>query len=109
MLTANTQPAFHESFEEAAAEPARCRAAIADYAKRRRFSFWCAVASSVCALAAFAASGFADSRRGAAGVIAGMGFAAAMIWTVAIKLNSDFRVLKAFDQRYKDRAGRHVN
>ncbi len=60
-------------------------------------------------LVAFAVTGFVDSRRGAVGAMVGMGFATAMLWTVAIKLNSDFRALKAFGQVYKNRAGKHVN
>jgi hypothetical protein len=98
---------FDKWFAETAADPARRRAAIADYSKRRTLLFWCAVASSVCALAFFAVSIFATSKSGDAGG-ASLGFSAAVMWMIGMKTDSDLRMLKMFDQFYKDRDDSHV-
>ncbi len=99
---------FDKWFAETAADPARRRAAIADYSKRRTILFWCAVASSLCALAVFAISIFSTSKHGDAGGVAGMGFSAAILWIIAMKFDSDLRMLKMYDQFYKDRDDSHV-
>ena len=86
---------FDKWFEETAADPARRRAAIADYSRRRIILFWCAVLSSVCAIAIFLVP---SHHPGGEGMV---GFLAAMMWIVGMKVDSDLRVLKMIDKFYR--------
>jgi hypothetical protein len=99
---------FDKWFAETAADPARRRAAIADYSKRRVLFFWLAVVSSVLALAAIIVFLYSASKPGEAGGMAAFIFSPIMIWMIGMKIDSDLRILKMYDQFYKDREDSHV-
>jgi hypothetical protein len=83
---------FNKWFEQTAADPARRRAAIADYTKYRVILFCCAVVITGCALDMF----FTGTRHPSSVVVES--FAACMSWIVVVRVSSTRRVLKLLDQ-----------
>jgi hypothetical protein len=81
-----------DAFDEIAADPIRRRAKIADLSKRRAIVFWCAVVISVCAIA-----GIWSGKATATGGI----FAAAVSWSIVMKMESDLRLLRVIDRLRK--------
>ena len=82
-----------EEFAEIAADPARRRAAIADFSKRRTLIFWCA---SFVSLLAFVSILVSKS----AGV--GLVFFAATQWVLVFKVDSDLTLLRVIDRLHRD-------
>ena len=80
-------------FEEMAADPARRRAAITDFSKRRNIIGICAMVISACAILELWSGGKAA---------AGGAFAAAVNWSICFKMESDLRLLRAIDRLQKD-------
>ena len=77
-------------FDEMAADPIRRRAKIADLSWRRALIFWCGMVMAVCAIIE------SWSGKGAGGV-----FAAAVIWSICFKMESDLRLLRVIERLQK--------
>lgn len=84
---------YDKWFEQAATEPARRRAAIADFSKRRNILFWCAMVITLCALL----SAFASDMAGKSGGFALL-FSAAVIWSIVFKFESELRLLQVIEK-----------
>jgi hypothetical protein len=87
---------YNKWFEETAADPARRRAAIADFSKRRTILFCCALMSTICTLAMFFTS--TNSL-----IQALMCLSAFLSWFVVLSLGSDLRALKLVDRFFSRR------
>jgi hypothetical protein len=83
-----------DEFDAMATDPIRRRAQIADLSKRRVMIFWCAVVISICAIA--------GSWNGKA---TGAIFAAAVSWSVGMKMDSDLRLLRVIERLQKGKDG----
>jgi uncharacterized membrane protein len=83
-----------EDFDEMIADPIRRRAKIADLSKRRILIFWCAVVISVCAIV--------EMWSGGTAAIGGV-FAAAVSWSIGMKMESDLRLLRVIERLQKDK------
>jgi hypothetical protein len=79
-------------FEQTAADPVRRRQAISRLSWRRDLMFWCAVGTTLCALATFYLS--LQRERGGA---AAAGFVAAVQWMLLFKFESDLRLLRVIE------------
>lgn len=74
-------------FVEQGADDSRRQAATHQLTRKRNLLFWCAVVTTLCALALF----FMPSRS--SGVGAAIGFAAAIHWMLVFKYESELRLL----------------
>jgi hypothetical protein len=81
-----------EQFDQLVADPARRRIAITARSKGRAILFWIALSESIFAIAC--------SLDGKPPV--GMFFAAAVVWCIFFKYESDLRLLRAIEQLYQD-------
>jgi lipopolysaccharide export LptBFGC system permease protein LptF len=88
---------FNKWFEQAAADPARRRAAIADFTRQRAILFSCAVVMTICALAMC----LIPTRSPGTPTLAGFG--AVMMWFIVFRVDSHRRVLTLLDRFSKDR------
>jgi hypothetical protein len=83
-------------FEQAAADPAHRRAAIADFTKQRAILFCCAVAITVCALIICLIPTQSPSSPTL------LSFCAVMSWLIFFRVDSNRRVLTLLDRFDKD-------
>jgi hypothetical protein len=83
---------YNKWFEQTAADPARRRAAIADFTRRRAILFCSALVITGGALAMF----IMETRRPSAAVLES--FAAFSSWMAVMSVSSDLRVLKLLDR-----------
>ena len=74
-------------FVQQGVDDSRRPAAIQQLTRKRNLLFWCAVVTTLCALAIF----FIPSRS--SGVGAAIGFAAAIHWMLVFKYESELRLL----------------
>jgi hypothetical protein len=87
---------FNQWFEQAAADPAQRRAAIAGFTRQRAIHFCCAVVITISALAFCFIPGHSPAP-------ALIGFCATMQWYVFFRVDSHRRVLTLLDRFGKDR------
>ena len=81
-----------DEFDEMAADPARRRAGIADYSKRRTLMYWCAMVVMVCAIVAM----LLGEKWATMGV-----FCAAFSWSAFTKMDCDLRLLRVTERLQK--------
>jgi len=85
------------SFDEIAADPVRRRAKIVELSRSRTLFFWCFITASIGAL-------FCIWTGRASGSI----LAAALLYGVVVRLESDLRLLRVVERLQKDLNDRHV-
>jgi hypothetical protein len=87
--------ASDERFAEAAVDPERRLSAIRDLSWRRTILFWCAVAGSLLFLPIPHVSGSHVMGAGSA-------FAAALMWILFIKSDTDLRILQVVNRLHQN-------